>query len=123
MIPTNRTTTDQTNTSTTAPTPKTPAICAFISALMVSGGFAMLAVVPVVLTLASTLWNARSRPLRWWAAGLTALYASGLLIWALRDDPAQSLTKDLHPALAVLIVLAALAVVVRYILNRRASRA
>lgn len=104
------------------PVPKTPAIAALVSVVMVAGGFAMIAVVPVFLTLISTLWSARSRPLRWWAAALTALYTSGLLIHLLRPDPAPSLTKDLHPVHAVVIVVAALAVVVRYAFQVRAAR-
>lgn len=111
-----------TNPPAPRPLPKTPAIAASVAAVMVAGGFAMLAVVPIILTLASTLWSARSRPLRSWAGAAAGPYTVGLLIWVLRANPAPSLTKDLHPVLAVLIIAAALTVVVRYAVLARRSR-
>ncbi|UQN28211.1 hypothetical protein [Brachybacterium kimchii] len=102
--------------------PRTALISAAASAVLVAGGFAMIAVLPVILTALSVLLDVRLRPLRPWTALLVIAYGSGLALHLAGPDPAPSLTKDLHPLHAVVIVLAALAVVVRALLMRRAAR-
>ena len=42
---------------------------------------------------------------------LAALYATPLVIWILRSDRAQSLSKDMHPAFIALIAAAAVPVI------------
>ena len=83
----------------------------------------MLAIVPVAVVLIGTFRTPRLRPLRWWAAALAALYALALGLWAIGPDRAPSLSKDIHPALAGLVVATAVAVVVRYFTLRAAGPA
>ena len=113
--------------TTTNPTPRTrPGRTVLISAwavpIMVIGQFAMLAIVPVGLILNKTLRDGRLRPLRWWAAVLGAAYATPLALWAIGPDRAPSLSKDMHPALAVAIVVASIPVIaVAHVLRRRST--
>ncbi|MGC4942629.1 hypothetical protein [Kribbella sp. DT2] len=94
-------------------------ISAFAVPVMVVGQFAMLAIVPVAILLTVTLRTARLRALRWWAAGLTAAYAIPLAAWAIGPDRAPSLSKDMHPALAAVIVIASIAFITAYYATRR----
>jgi hypothetical protein len=96
----------------TRPTPRTVIISAAAVPVLVVGQFAMVAILPVALVLVGTLRNARLRPLRWWAAALAAAYAIPLARWAIGPDRAPSLSKDMHPGFAALIVAAAVAVLV-----------
>jgi hypothetical protein len=89
--------------------------------VLVVGQFAMLAIVPVALVLVGTLRDARLRALRWWAVALAAAYATPLVLWAVGPDRAPSLSKDMHPALAALIVVAAVAFAVAFQVRRRRS--
>ena len=82
--------------------------------VMIVGQFAMLAIVPVAVVVTTTLRDARLRHLRPWAAGLAAAYATPLALWAIGPDRAQSLSKDMHPALATVIVGASAALVAAY---------
>ncbi|WP_309619798.1 hypothetical protein [Salinibacterium sp.] len=109
------------STSTGRRTPRYALISAIAIPVLLIGQFAMVAIVPVLLILVGALRDARIKPLRWWAALLTALYATPLVIWALRSDPAQSLSKDIHPVFVGLISAAALAIIVT-LLRRRGSR-
>ncbi|GAB2575245.1 hypothetical protein [Microlunatus antarcticus] len=103
---------------TARPVPWSAAVSAGAAAALVLGGFALLAVVPVVTTVVITSRHHPLRPLRWWAAGFAAVYTSGLVAWAVGPDRAPSLTKDLHPVHAALIVAAGLAYVVRWAIAR-----
>lgn len=78
--------------------------------VMVVGGFAMLAVAPLATLAVTVLRRSRDLPLRGAALALAAVYGSGLVVWALRDDPAPSLTKDLHPLHAAAVVVAGVVV-------------
>jgi hypothetical protein len=89
--------------------------------VLVIGQFAMVAVVPVVLVVVGTLRNARLRALRWWAGGLAAAYALPLALWAIGPERAPSLSEDMHPLLAALIVAAAIAFLGALLLGRRRS--
>lgn len=95
------------------------AVAAWAVPVMVVGQFAMLAIVPVAIVLVRSVRNPALRRLRPWAAGLAAIYATPLLLWAIGPDRAPSLSKDMHPAFVVLVSLAGAAVAVRYHLLRR----
>jgi hypothetical protein len=104
-------------------TPRSVVISAWAVPVLVIGQFAMLAIVPVALVLIVTLRDARLRTLRWWAVALAAAYATPLVLWAVGPDRAPSLSKDMHPALAAVVVVAALAYAVAVPILRRRGRA
>ncbi|MFC5140419.1 hypothetical protein ACFPK1_19430 [Actinomycetospora rhizophila] len=85
-------------------TPRSVLVAAWAVPVMIVGGFAMLAIVPVTVVVVGVLRDARLRALRWWAAALALAYATPLALWAIGPDRAPSLTKDMHPALAALLV-------------------
>lgn len=88
--------------------------------LLLLGGFAMVALVPVLIVLIGSFTDIRARYLRPWTAAVAALYSIPLVILNVRPDPAASLTKDMHPVLLILIVASAAALLVRlYIGSRR----
>ena len=95
-------------------------IAAWSIPALLLGGFAMIALVPVLVLLIAGFTDPRARFLRWWALGVAALYSIPLVILTVRPDPAPSLTKDMHPVFLVLIVAAAAALLVR--LYTRARR-
>lgn len=101
------------------PAARSVVISAWAVPVLIIGQFAMVAVVPVVIALIGTLRDARLRPLRWFAVALAAAYAVPLGIWRLRSDPAQSLSKDINPFLAALVVVAAVVLAVAHHLLRR----
>ncbi|WP_406063805.1 hypothetical protein [Micromonospora sp. NBC_00860] len=90
--------------------------------VLVVGQFAMLAIVPVVLALTVSLRHAYLRGLRRWTVALATAYAIPLILWAIGPDRAPSLSKDMHPAFAALIVVAALAAATAFHLGRRRPR-
>ncbi|MEV0087158.1 hypothetical protein [Saccharopolyspora sp. NPDC050642] len=94
-------------------------ISAWATPVLIIGQFAMVAVVPVALALIGTLSDARLRALRWWAAALAAVYAIPLALWAIGPDRAPSLSKDMNPAFATLIVATAIAVAIANHRQRR----
>lgn len=98
---------------------RTVLISAWAVPVLVIGQFAMLAIVPVGIVLVATVRDARLRRLRGWAAGLATAYAVPLILWAAGPDRAPSLSKDMHPALAAVIVVAALATVAAVHVDRR----
>jgi len=87
--------------------------------LLVIGQFALLAVVPIIVAVIATLRDARSRALRWWVSALTAAYSAPLLVWALRPDRAPSLSKDMSPLLATLIVALSATVLIKIYTRRK----
>ncbi|QFU92073.1 hypothetical protein [Amycolatopsis sp. YIM 10] len=97
-------------------------IAAWAAAVMVAGQFAMVAIVPVAIVVIGTLVTERLRPLRWWASALGAAYALPLALWAIGPERAPSLSKDMHPALAVLVVATAAATAIAYHVLRRRDR-
>ena len=94
-------------------------IAAWAVPVMVLGQFAMLAIVPVLVLLIASLASARVRALRWYTGVLAAVYATPLIIWAVRPDGAQSLSKDIHPVFVALIVAAAALLLVKIYTRRR----
>lgn len=101
----------------TSRAPRYVHISAWAIPLMVIGQFSMLAIIPMSLLLVGTLRGTRTRALRWWAGLLAVAYAAPLAIWLLRPDGAQSLSKDMHPAFAALIVAVSAVLLVK--LHRR----
>jgi len=94
-------------------------IAAWSIPVLVLTQFSMLAIVPVAIVMIATLADKRVRPLRWWAGLLTLIYATPLVIWLVREDGAQSLSKDMHPVFVVLIVAAAIAFLVKIYTRRK----
>ena len=92
-------------------------ISAWAIPVLIVGQFAMLAIVPVAIVVIVGL---RLRAVRLWAALLGVLYTTPLVVWALRADPAQSLSKDIHPVLAGLVIAGAVAVLIALYRNRKA---
>ncbi|MGX4657030.1 hypothetical protein ACWCHM_25415 [Micromonospora sp. SCSIO 07396] len=87
---------------------------AWAAAALVAGQFAMVAVVPVAITLVTVFRHDALRPLRWWAGALGAAYGAGLALWAIGPDRAPSLSKNLHLAHEVVIVVLGIALAVAY---------
>lgn len=112
------TTLDRTD-SVTRPVSRSVLVSALAVPVLVLGQFAMVAVLPVALVLIGTLRDARLRALRWWAAALTAAYATPLALWAIGPDRAPSLSKDMHPVFAALVSVTAVAVAIAYHVLRR----
>jgi hypothetical protein len=93
--------------------------------VLVLGGYAMVAVLPVVVVAAGILCSAdlRSRlPFRLGALGLGSAYALALTLWLTAAEPAKSLSDSLHPALAATLALLAGALFVG-LFRTRSSRA
>jgi hypothetical protein len=97
-------------------------VAAWAVPVMVVGQFAMLAIAPLVYVLVRTFRDARLGALRWWAAGLGVAYATPLALWAIRPDRAPSLSKDMHPALAAVVVAAGVAYAIGLIVVRNRQR-
>lgn len=99
--------------------PRSVIVSAWAVPVMIIGQFAMLAVVPVALVLIGTLRDARLKTLRWGAMALTAVYATPLALWAIGPERAQSLSKDMRPVFAAIIVAVGVAFAVAYHVLRR----
>ena len=109
----------QTHVPSTRRTPLFIHIAAWSVPVLVLAEFALLAIVPVAAILIGTLINARARALRWWAGLLAAVYLTPLAIWLLREDGAQSLSKDIHPVFVGLIVAVSIAFLVKVYTRRK----
>lgn len=111
------------NTTAVTVVPRSRAliISAWAAAFLVAVQFAMVAVVPVAVALVVVLRSERLRPLRWWTAALGGAYAAGLALWAIGPDRAPSLSKNLHLAHEVVIVVLGVALAVAYHVMRRRS--
>ncbi|MFH8407024.1 hypothetical protein ACH4FX_19810 [Streptomyces sp. NPDC018019] len=79
---------------------------------MIVGQFALVSGVPVVIAAVGAFRHVRNRAVRWASALLAIAYAVPLAVWLIRPDGAQSLSKDMHPAFAGLLVAASAALVV-----------
>ena len=102
--------------------PRWVVVSAWTVPFLVVGQFAMVAMLPVVLVLVGSLRDSRLRALRTWAVALTAAYATPLVLWIVGPDRAPSLSKDMHPVLAGVIVAVSLTVIVVLHLIGRRSR-
>jgi hypothetical protein len=111
-------------TTTTRPQRRTPVfihIAAWSVPVLMLTDFALLAAIPVAAIMIGTLRSKRARALRWWAGLLATVYAAPLAIWLIRDDAAESLSKDIHPALVGMIVAASIAFLVKVYTRRRSA--
>ena len=98
-------------------------VSAYAVPVLVLVQFAWLATLPVLVLLVSTLHTVRSRALRGLAVLLTVVYAVPYAVWKLRPDPAPSLSKDISPVLAGLVVAVSVVFVLAlHVVPRRASR-
>ncbi|MEU1724573.1 hypothetical protein ACNF49_32455 [Actinomadura sp. ATCC 39365] len=106
------TTTYQPSTRPGRSAPVAVSVAAWAVPVMIVGQFALLAIVPVAVVLVGALRHARDRLVRWAAVLVALAYAVPFAVWVARPDGAPSLSKDMHPAFAVLIVAACAALVV-----------
>ena len=97
-------------------------VAAWAVPAMVVGQFAMLAIAPLAYVLVRTFREPGLRALRWWAAGLGVAYATPLALWAIGPDRAPSLSKDMHPALAAVVVAAGIAYAIGLLVARNRQR-
>ena len=98
-------------------------ISAYCIPVMIVAQFAWLATLPILVLLVSTFRNVRSRVLRWLAVLLVVVYATPYAIWKLRPNPAPSLSKDISPVLAGLIIaVSVFFIVAMHVVSRRGSR-
>ena len=102
---------------------KSVIISAWAVPVLVIGQFSMVAIVPVALVLIGTLRSTSLKPLRWWATGLAAVYATPLALWVIGPDRAPSLSKDMAPVFVWLISAAAVGMIGAYYALRRRSPA
>ncbi|MFE6610476.1 hypothetical protein [Amycolatopsis sp. NPDC057786] len=102
--------------------PRAVLVSAWAVPVMIVGQFAMLAIVPVAFVLIGALRDTRLKALRWGAIALTAAYATPLALWAIGPERAQSLSKDMHPVFATLIVAVGVAFAVACHVVPRKSR-
>lgn len=103
-------------------TPRSVIVSAWAVPVLIVGQFAMLAVVPVAVVLIGTFRSARLRALRGWAIALAGAYAVPLALWAIGPDRAPSLSKDMNPVVAALVVATSVVVAVAFhVVGRRAS--
>ena len=93
-------------------------IAAWAVPVLVASGFAMIALVPVLVVLIGSFTDLRAHFLRWWTSAVAVAYAIPLTILNVREDPAPSLTKDMHPVFLVLILLVSAALLVRIYVRR-----
>ncbi len=111
-------------TGTDPRAPRALTISAWAVPVMVLGQFALLAAIPVAVALIAALTRVRDRAVRGTAGLLAAAFAIPLVVWLVRPDGAQSLSKDIHPGFVALIVAASAALILalhRAARTRRAS--
>ncbi|MFE2638449.1 hypothetical protein [Streptomyces scopuliridis] len=92
--------------------PLSVTVSAWAVPVMVVGQFALIAGVPVVIALAGALRRVPDRAVRRAATLVAVTFAIPLVVWLTRPDGAPSLSKDMHPAFAGLIVAASVALIV-----------
>ncbi|MGI5170285.1 hypothetical protein ACQEU3_38620 [Spirillospora sp. CA-253888] len=99
--------------------PRSVTVSSWAVPIMIVGQFAMLAIVPVAIALIGALRRTRDRAVRRAATILAVVYAVPLAIWVARPDGAPSLSKDMHPVFAGLIVAASIALIATVLRTRR----
>ncbi|QDQ09735.1 hypothetical protein [Streptomyces spectabilis] len=92
--------------------PRSVTVSAWAVPVMVVGQFALISGVPVAIALIGALRRVREPAARWAAAVLAVTYVVPLTVWLTRPDGAESLSKDMHPVFAAVIVAASAALVV-----------
>ncbi|MFJ4767656.1 hypothetical protein ACIP88_00885 [Streptomyces uncialis] len=104
-------------THRTVPLPVT--IASWAVPVMIVGRFSLIAAVPVVIAVFGALRHVPDRTVRWAVTLLAGTYAVPLVVWLTRPDGARSLSEDMHPLSAGLIVAASAAVIVALHRTRR----
>lgn len=94
-------------------------VSAWAVPILMVGQFALVAALPIALIAYGAFRDRNIRALRWWAAALAGLYAMPLIFWLVRDDGAQSLSKDIHPAFVGLVTATALVILVKLYRSHR----
>ncbi|MGW2219157.1 hypothetical protein ACWCSD_29585 [Nonomuraea sp. NPDC001684] len=112
-------TTYQPSTRPGRSTPVAVSVAAWAVSVMIVGQFALLAIVPVAVVLVGALRHSRDRLVRWAAVLVALAYAAPFAVWVARPGRAPSLSKDMHPAFAVLIVAACAALVAAIVRDGR----
>lgn len=97
-------------------------ICAWAVPIMVVGQFSMIALAPLLVLVIASVADRRTRSLRPWTLALGIAYAVPLTVKLVREDPAPSLSKDMHPVLFAAIVVAGAALLIRMYLPRYRMR-
>jgi hypothetical protein len=92
--------------------PRKVLITACAIPVMVIGQFSFLAMIPVAIVVRTVTRRFSTGPLRSWSLALGAAFTAPLAIWAVRPNRAQSLSKDMSPSFAALIVATAGGVIV-----------
>ncbi|MFE7114684.1 hypothetical protein ACFU99_04590 [Streptomyces sp. NPDC057654] len=100
--------------------PRALTVSAWAVPVMVLGQFALLAAVPVAIALVTALARVRDRAVRGAAALVAAAFAIPLVVWLVRPDGAQSLSKDIHPGFVALLVGASSALI--FTVHRASAR-
>lgn len=90
------------------PIPLAVTVSAWAVPVLVLTGFAFVAFVPVLIALIVAFVRARDAAVKVGAALLALAYTIPFAVWRLRPDGAPSLSKDIHPGFAGLIVAASL---------------
>ncbi|OON73489.1 hypothetical protein [Streptomyces tsukubensis] len=103
--------------------PLSVTVSAWAVPIMVVGQFALVAGVPVAIAVIGTVRRVPDRAARLAATAVAASFATPLAVWLVRPDGAQSLSKDMHPVFAGLIVAASAAFVVTLHRARRSRAA
>lgn len=86
---------------------------------LVLGQFALLSGIPLIALLVSSLRNSQPRALRWWSAGLAAVYLGVLALWALSPESAPSLSKSMNPTVTAFFVASGVAVAIAHHVRKR----
>ena len=86
--------------------PRYVVAAAWATPVMVVGQFALLSVIPVTIVAVGAWRDPRARNLRLPAVALAATLAAPIAVWASRQTPADSLSKDINPFFEASIVLA-----------------
>ncbi|MGW7534637.1 hypothetical protein [Amycolatopsis sp. NPDC054798] len=82
--------------------------------VLVLGQFALLSGIPLIALVVSSLRRSQPPALRWWSAGLAAVYLGVLALWALSPESAPSLSKSMNPAVTAFFVASGVAVAIAH---------
>lgn len=100
--------------------PRSVTVSAWAVPVMVIGQFALISGFPVAVALVGVVRRVREPAARRAAAVLAVTYLVPLVVWLTRPDGAESLSKDMHPVFAALMVTASAALIAA--LRRARSR-
>ncbi|WP_406640989.1 hypothetical protein [Amycolatopsis sp. WGS_07] len=81
---------------------------------LVLGQFALLSGIPLAALLISSFRNSQPPALRWWSAGLAAVYFGVLALWLANPESAPSLSKSMNPAVTGFFVASGVVVAIAH---------